>query len=49
MSSHHKPKHFSRHSFSEGLSASATDIQIDRLVYELYDLSEKEIKIVEDR
>ncbi len=26
----------------------ATDRQIDRLVYELYDLSEEEIKIVEE-
>jgi hypothetical protein len=29
------------------LSASATDIQIDRLVYELYDLMEEEVRIVE--
>ena len=27
--------------------ASVTDAQIDRLVYELYDLTEGEIKIVE--
>jgi len=47
--SKHPPAPFNKGEFDPGdRQIAASDHQIDRLVYELYELTEEEIKIVEE-